>query len=306
VAWDFSTEPEFQQQLDWVETFCREEIEPLDLVFPGAVRSVSLEAMMRDGRALQSGTSHYLGTNFARVFNVTYTSAQGSVELCHTTSWGVSTRMIGAVIMCHGDDAGLILPPRLAPYQVVVVTIGRDAEAGPVGEAASALSAELAAAGVRARVDDRAHLTPGFKFNEWELRGVPLRVELGPRDLAAGTATLANRLSGEKEQVPLGELAATMPARLEEFQSALLERARRFREERTARVDTFAALAEAVATGFALALHCGQADCEARIKEATTATPRCVPLDGPPEEGPCAACGQPSVYGTRVLFGRAY
>ncbi|MCU1493928.1 MAG: prolyl-tRNA synthetase [Acidimicrobiaceae bacterium] len=274
--------------------------------FAGADRTVSLEAMMRDGRALQTGTSHDLGTNFSRAFDITFTSAEGVVELCHTTSWGMSTRLIGGIIMAHGDDRGLVLPPRLAPYQVVIVPIGRGDDLAGVLDAAASLAARLQEVGVRVKVDDREQLSPGFKFNEWELRGVPVRLELGPRDLAAGTVTLAARLAEEKEQVRLADIAAEMPDRLTAFQDALLERSRRFRLEHTRNVDTWDELVEAVSTGFANALHCADPACEDRIKEATTATPRCVPFDAPDEQGPCAACGKPSAYGRRVVFARAY
>ena len=275
--------------------------------FAGAVRTFSIEGMMRDGRALQSGTSHYLGTNFARAFDITYTSERGVVEHCHTTSWGMSTRMIGGVIMTHGDDKGLVLPPKLAPHQVVVVPITRAGEASAeVTKAVADLAASLRGAGVRVHVDDRDHVSPGFKYNEWEMRGVPYRVELGPRDLAAGTAVLVSRLTGTKEPVPLDELAPGMPGRLDRFQAALYERALAFRLEHTASVDTVDAFDKAVAGGFALALHCGRPECEASIKERTGATPRCVPTDGEPEAGACVECGQPSAYGTRLVFARAY
>jgi prolyl-tRNA synthetase len=274
--------------------------------FAGAVRTVSLEAMMRDGRALQAATSHYLGTNFARAFDIGYTGADGVRALCHTASWGMSTRMIGGVIMTHGDDRGLILPPKIAPYQVVVVPIGREGDLGPVGASADALAAELTARGIRVHVDGRPQVSAGFKFNEWELRGVPVRIELGPRDLAAGSVLVVDRLSGEKTPLAIGEAAAGMTARLEAFQSALFRRAREFREARTAVVDTFDELAAAVGSGFARAFTCDDPACEARIQEETGATPRCVPRDAQPENGPCVVCGRPADYGRRLLFGRSY
>jgi prolyl-tRNA synthetase len=274
--------------------------------FPGAVRTYSIEALMRDGRALQSATSHYLGTNFARAFEMTYAAESGGLELCHTTSWGLSTRVIGAVIMAHGDDMGLVLPPRLAPYQVVVVPIGRGAAGEEAAEAGDRLAGELRAAGVRVHVDDRPQLSPGFKFNEWELRGVPVRLELGPRDLGAGVATLARRLGEGKEQRPLDGLAATLPGLLDEVQAEMLSRQRAFRDSRTGTVDAWPDFVDAVGEGFASALHCGRAACEDEIKAATVATPRCVPRDGQPEQGRCVRCGQPSAHGTRVLFARAY
>ena len=274
--------------------------------FAGAVRTFTIEGMMRDGRALQTGTSHYMGTNFAQAFNIQYAAEDGNLTLCHTTSWGLSTRMIGGVIMTHGDDKGLVLPPRLAPYQVVIVPIGRGEQAAEVAQAATALARRLADAGIRAHVDDRVHLSPGFKFNDWELRGVPIRLELGPRDLAAGTAVMARRLGGGKEAIPLDGAPARLAGELDAFQAFLLERATAFREEHTVTTDTWEEFTAAVATGWARALHCGTAECEDDIKAQTGATPRCIPLDGEPESGPCIRCGGPSDYGKRVLFGRAY
>jgi prolyl-tRNA synthetase len=274
--------------------------------FAGAERTVTLETLVRDGRAIQAATSHLLGTNFARAFDITYTSAEGAVEYCHTTSWGMSTRMVGSLIMAHGDDTGLVLPPRVAPVQVVIVPIGRDEDLVPVGAAAAALAAELVGAGVRVRVDDRPQLSPGFKFNEWELRGVPVRLELGPRDLAAGAVTLADRLGAGKEQRPLAEVVAEMPERLVDYQRRVLERARHFGAAHTRAVQDLEGLVAAVADGFASALHCGRSECEDKIQDVSKATPRCVPFDAPPEEGVCAACGLPAAYGRRVLFARAY
>jgi len=274
--------------------------------FAGAERTVSLEALVRDGRALQAGTSHYLGTNFAKAFDITFTNQAGTLEYAQTTSWGMSTRMIGAVIMTHGDDKGLILPPRLAPYEVVIVPVGRETESGPVLDAARAIAQSLREAGVRTTVDDRSQLSAGWRFNEWELRGAPIRLEIGPRDLAAGAVTLAERLGGDKVQVPIDHVVSELPLRLEAFQAALLARATAFRDEHTVVTDTFEELVRAVASGFALALACGSEACENAVKAATTATPRCIPLDGAPASGPCVVCGAPSGYGTRVLFARAY
>jgi prolyl-tRNA synthetase len=274
--------------------------------FPGARRTYTVEAMMRDGRALQSGTSHYMGTNFARAFNIAYTAESGEQELCHTTSWGMSARMIGGVIMTHGDDKGLILPPLLAPYQVVIVPIGRGQQGGQVQPAARELAARLHDAGIRAHVDDRPQLSPGFKFNDWEMRGVPIRLELGPRDLAAGTALMATRLGHEKTPVSLEGAPARLSSELTAFQDLLLRRATEFRDQRTVTVDTWDEFVAAVATGWARAFHCGQPECEDDIKAATSATPRVIPADGEPEQGTCIRCGQPSAYGKRLIFGRAY
>jgi prolyl-tRNA synthetase len=274
--------------------------------FAGAVRTFTIEAMMRDGRALQAGTSHYLGTNFARASNIQYTGEDGQLAYAHTTSFGMTTRMIGAIIMTHGDDKGLVLPPRVAPYQVVIVPIGRGEQAAEVIPAAAALAQRLAGAGIRAHVDDRPQLSPGFKFNEWELRGVPIRLELGPRDLAAGSAVMARRLGGAKESISLDGAPARLADELDAFQDFLLERATVFRDEHTITTDVWDDFTEAVATGWALALHCGTLECEEEIKAATSATVRCIPLDGPPESGRCIRCALPSAYGKRVIFGRAY
>jgi prolyl-tRNA synthetase len=274
--------------------------------FAGAVRTYTIEGMMRDGRALQSGTSHYLGTNFARAFEIRYTGQAGELEDCHTTSWGMSTRMIGGIIMTHGDDQGLVLPPRLAPYQVVIVPIGRDEEGQRVEAAARELAGRMRQAGIRVHVDDRPQLSPGFKFNHWELQGVPVRLDLGPRDLAAGSTVVVRRLGEGKETVPLESAPDVVAKMLTDFQDFLLRRATDFRDSHLGTVDRWDEFREAVATGWARAFHCGSPDCEAKIKAETTATPRCIPLDGTPESGTCVCCGQPSAYGKRVIFARAY
>jgi prolyl-tRNA synthetase len=274
--------------------------------FPGARRTCTLEAMMRDGRALQAGTAHYLGTNFAEAFGIRYAAESGELELCHTVSWGMTTRMIGGVIMTHGDDKGLVLPPLLAPYQVVVVPIGRGGQAGQVLPAARELADRLRRAGIRTHLDDRPQLSPGFKFSDWEMRGVPIRLELGPRDLAAGTALMATRLGGQKTPLPLDGAPARLTAELAAFQDLLLRRAAQFRDSRTATVGSWDEFTAAVAAGRARALHCGRPDCENEIKAATAATPRVIPDDGEPEEGTCVRCGRPSGYGKRLIFARAY
>jgi prolyl-tRNA synthetase len=274
--------------------------------FPGAQRTYTIEAMMRDGRALQSGTAHYLGTNFARVFNIQYAAENGALQLCHTTSWGMSTRMLGGVIMAHGDDKGLVLPPQLAPYQVVIVPIGRGEQSTSVLAAAGERAGRLRAAGIRTLVDERPHVSPGYKFHDWEMRGAPLRLELGPRDLAAGTAVLANRLGSEKTAVPLDGAAEQVSAELAAFQAQLLRRATEFRDGRTATVDRWPEFVAAVATGWARAFHCGRPACEDDIKAVTAATPRVIPTDGGPAAGVCVRCDQPAAYGKRLIFGRAY
>ncbi len=279
--------------------------------FAGAVRTYTIEGMMRDGRALQAGTSHYLGTNFAKAFEIQYQDEAGKLTLAHTTSWGMSTRMIGGVIMTHGDDKGLVLPPRLAPYQVVIVPIGRKEQGEQTAAEARRLGAAVRSMGIRVHVDDnRPQLSPGFKFNEWEMRGVPVRIELGKRDLEAGVATVVRRLptaEGQgKEQIPLDKVPELIPGILAEFQAFLLARAEAFREERTAVVDSWDAFAGQVAQGWARALHCGRTECEDAIKADTAATPRVIPADAPEEAGACVKCGEPSAYGKRVIFGRSY
>jgi prolyl-tRNA synthetase len=280
--------------------------------FPGAVRTYTIEGMMKDGKALQSGTSHYLGTNFARAFDITFQDENNEVQHAHTTSWGMSTRMVGAVILAHGDDQGLVLPPRLAPIQVVIVPIGRGEQGDAPRAKADELADQLKAQGVRVHVDDR-DASPGFKFNDWELKGVPFRVELGPRDLEAGHVLLAQRV-GElddrgrpvKDTLSFDEFVAGVPARLDAYHDQLLARATAFRDEHSASVDDWDTFASQVTTGFAYALHCGDPACEDAIKADTAATPRCIPTDGDPEEGACIRCGNPSAHGTRIVFSRAY
>ena len=274
--------------------------------FAGARRTFTIEAMMRDGRALQSGTSHYMGENFARSFGIQYSADSGEQRFCHTTSWGMSTRMLGGVIMTHGDDKGLVLPPLLAPYQVVIVPIGRGDQAAQMLAAAAGLAERLRAAGIRTHVDTREQLSPGFKFNDWELRGVPIRLELGPRDLAQGSALMSLRLGDGKTSVPLEEAPDLLTHELTAFQIMLLRRATEFRDSRTTTVTTWPEFTEAVSTGWAIAFHCGQPDCEEEIKAATSATPRCIPADGEPAEGTCIRCDRPSAYGKRIIFGRSY
>ena len=279
--------------------------------FAGAEQTFTIEGIMRDGRALQAGTSHYLGTNFAAAFGITYTGENGTAELCHTTSFGMTTRMIGALIMTHGDDKGLVLPPALAPYQVVIVPIGRAEQGEATSKAAAELAARLRSAGIRTHVDDRPQVSAGFKFNDWEMRGVPIRLEIGPRDLAAGTALMSRRLTypqpdAGKEAIPLAAAPDLLGYELAAFQAMLARRAADFREEHTAVVNTWPEFTTAVATGWALALHCGDQACDDEIKAETTASPRCIPLDGEPEEGTCIRCGKGSAYGKRVIYARAY
>jgi prolyl-tRNA synthetase len=276
--------------------------------FPGAVETYTLEALMRDGKALQSATSHYLGQGFARAFDVRYTARDGSEQYPHATSWGATTRLVGGVVMAHGDERGLRLPPRLAPQQVVIVPIAREDERGELLEAAAAVADELQAAGVRVRVDDRPELRPGFKFNEWELKGVPLRLELGGRDLAAAAVTVARRDTGEKEQVPLARVPIAVGELLRDVQASLFKDARDERERRTLRDPSgYDELIEYLreARGFAVAPWCGRAECEARVKADSSATIRCLPLDEQPSSlGACMCCGRQAV--TSAVWAQAY
>ena len=280
--------------------------------FAGAEATFSIEAMMGDGKALQTGTSHYLGQNFSKAFDVTFQDETQQQRFAFTTSWAISTRIIGGLIMTHGDDKGLVMPPRLAPIQAVIIPIYRSENREAMLQASRDLAAELRARGLRIKVDERDGLSNGFKFNDWELKGVPFRLELGPRDLEAGNVVLASRLGGDKEVVARADLVATLPDRLEAFQQALLDRATAFRDSRIRTVDTWDEFVETVEAGyFARAFHCGDPADEAQIKELTKATTRCAPLDdegelGLREEGPCVHTGRPSAYGKRILFARSY
>ena len=273
--------------------------------FAGALRTYTVEALMADGRALQAGTSHNLGQHFAKVFGITFQDEDGQRKFACQTSWGVSTRLIGAVVMVHGDDAGLILPPKIAPIQTIVVPIWRkEAERAAVQAAVAQVEAALQGR-VRVQSDWSEH-TPGWKFNEWELKGVPVRLEIGPRDVAAGQAVVVRRDTRRKEFVPLAELPARLEALLAEMQQNLFARALDFREANTHTVDSFEefkAIMEGQ-RGFIRAHWCGQTSCELAIKEQTGATLRCIPLHQTPEEGQCILCGEKS--SARVLFARAY
>ncbi|MBI4260987.1 MAG: proline--tRNA ligase [Actinobacteria bacterium] len=265
--------------------------------FAGAVETFTLEGLMRDRKALQAGTSHYLGQNFARAYGVTFLGRDGKEHHAYATSWGASTRLVGGVIMTHGDDRGLRLPPRLAPIQVVVVPIYRsDDERGRVLGAAAAIRERLDGAGIRVHVDDREEQRPGFKFNEWELKGVPVRLELGPRDLDADQATVARRDGGGKEAWPLAGLPERLVTLLEEVQRSLFGDAERFRDDHTFRPGSYTEMAELLDDpgGFMLAPWCGGPECEARVKADTRATIRFLPLDPEPVEGSCIVCGSPA------------
>jgi prolyl-tRNA synthetase len=264
--------------------------------FAGAVETYTLEALMRDRKALQAGTSHYLGQNFAKAYGVQFQNRNGTLEHAYATSWGATTRLVGAVIMAHGDDKGLRLPPALAPIEIVVVPVYRtDDERGSVLKASHELAGALP--GHRVRIDDRDDVRPGFKFNEWELRGVPVRVELGPRDLEAKHATVVPRLTGTKEHVPLSELGGRMSDLLAQAQRGLFDEARDFRDRHTFRPEDLSEMAALLDDpgGFMLAGWCGSDECEAKVKTETKATIRFLPLEPSPPEGPCIVCGQPAI-----------
>ncbi|MFL5495553.1 MAG: proline--tRNA ligase [Gemmatimonadales bacterium] len=278
--------------------------------FAGALRTYSCEALMQDNKALQAGTSHNLGQNFARAFEVTFQTAAGGLEHVWNTSWGVSTRLVGALIMTHGDDAGLVCPPRLAQYQVVIVPIYRtDEERATVLEASDRLKKELGGAGIRVHVDARDGMKPGAKYYEWEGRGVPLRLEVGPRDLAANAVMLARRTGGKKETLPMAGIAAQLHEIMNRMQNDLLETSRARREAASIRGATkaqFLAHMEG-AGGFVYAGFCGDPKCEADIKEKTKATIRVLPdaeFRSPVAPTTCMWCGQPSV--AEAVWAKAY
>jgi prolyl-tRNA synthetase len=263
--------------------------------FAGALRTYSIEALMGDGRALQAGTSHNLGQNFARAFDITFQARDKSVQHVWGTSWGVTTRLIGAVIMVHGDDSGLVLPPRVAPYQVVIVPIGRDDWRETVLPRAKEIEGTLKGAGVRVTLDERDE-RPGWKFSEWELRGVPLRIEIGPKDIEKSQVIAVRRDTREKLGVPMAVLVERVGELLISIQRNLLDRALAFREEHTQRVDSYEAFKQVMEgrPGFVIAPWCGAADCEAQIKAETQATIRNMPLDGGPVQAQCIRCHAPA------------
>ncbi len=275
--------------------------------FAGAQITTSIEGMMQDKRALQCGTSHYFGQNFSRAFDIKFLDRNNTLQYCETTSWAISTRIIGAIIMTHGDDQGLILPPRLAPIQVVIVPIFKnDAEKGRVMETAHRLFAELKGAGIRVKLDDREEVTPGYKFNDWELRGVPLRIEIGPNDADRNVVTLARRDRPGREgksSVPQAALPPTVSGLLDEIQRSLLERATAFLNANIHQPGDYEELKSIVADGWAFAWWCESPECEAKIKEDTKATSRNIPFDQS-GEGRCVVCGRPAKV--RAYFARAY
>jgi len=274
--------------------------------FAGALRTYTIEALMSDGKALQAGTSHNLGEHFARVFDITYLDKDGTLKYVWQTSWGVSTRLIGALIMVHGDDRGLALPPKVAPVQVVLVPIAPKTARETVLPRARQLFSELTAASLRVELDDREEYSPGWKFNEWEMKGVPLRLELGPRDLENGQAVLARRDTGEKIPAPLAGLPQRVAELLTEIQVNMLEKARLFREGNTSRTDDYAEFKRIIEErrGFILSHWCGGSECELAVKEETKATIRCLPFRQDGTGGFCLRCGTESEI--TAYFARAY
>ena len=274
--------------------------------FAGAKHSYSIEAMMGDTRALQAGTSHNLGQNFAKAFDIQYLDKNNQLQYVWTTSWGLSTRFIGAIIMTHGDDQGLVLPPKLAPIQIVIVPIFKnDTERSLVMPVVEQIREMLAA--FRLKVDDRTEVTPGFKFNEWELRGVPLRLEIGPKDVEKESVMAARRdMPGKagKVSIPQSQLVERIPGLLSEIQASLYNRALAFRDTHISEPSNYDELKDIVKNGWAFSWWCGDAACEALVKEETKATTRCIPLEQTGPKGSCICCGKPAEE--KVYFARAY
>jgi prolyl-tRNA synthetase len=274
--------------------------------FAGASRTYSIEALMGDGRALQAGTSHNLGQNFAKAFDIKFQARDKSVQYIWGTSWGVTTRLIGGLIMTHGDDSGLILPPRVAPYQVVIVPIPRGNWKETVLPKAQAIERELASRGIRVMLDAREAYTPGWKFSEWEMRGVPVRLEIGPKDIEKSQVMLARRDTREKMAAPLEGLAQRVDDLLADVQRTLFQRALAFRDEHTTTTDSweeFKAIMEG-RPGFVLAPWCGEGACEAEIKAETQATIRNLPMEPDAPAGACLKCGKAAT--TLAYFAKAY
>ena len=275
--------------------------------FAGAHHTYSIEAMMGDGKALQAGTSHHLGQNFAKAFDVTFQTEKGNREYVYATSWGLTTRMIGALIMAHGDDNGIVIPPRLATTQVVVVPIFRKPEERErVIQAVENFTAPFSGAGIGFKIDVRDQYSPGWKFNDWEKRGVPLRIEVGPKDLEKNQVVLARRDNGQKSPASQEDLAQTVLNTLETIQKSLFERARDFRDKHSYRIDDYSKFNEILDRegGFLWSHWCGSGECEERVKDDTKATIRNIPMHSEAEEGKCIKCGSRSER--RVIFARAY
>ena len=275
--------------------------------FAGADDTLTIEALMQDGKALQSGTSHFLGQNFAKAFDVQFVNKEGKMEYVWATSWGVSTRLMGALIMAHSDNNGLVLPPKLAPIQVVMIPIykGED-ELRAIVDKMEQIASELKSKGISVKIDDRDNVRSGFKFAEYELKGVPVRLAIGPRDLANGTVELARRDTLTKESVPAAGIADRIEKLLADIQQGIYDKALKFRDTMITRVDTYDEFKRVLEEkgGFLLAHWDGTPETEEQIKAETKATIRCIPVDAPEEEGTCIVSGKPSHR--RVLFAKAY
>ena len=307
---------EMYRILDIYERFCHEEaaipvikgIKSETERFAGAHTTTSIEAMMWDKRALQSGTSHYFSTNFSKAFDIQFLNRENTLQFAETTSWAISSRIIGAIIMVHGDDQGLVLPPRLAPIQAVIVPIFRkEEEKAKVMEAADRIFVDLKTAGIRVKMDDRDNVSSGFKFNDWEMRGVPVRVEIGPRDVEKNSVALARRDRPGRDGktfVPQMDLASTVSGLLADIQASLLQRASDYFNANVHEPKDYNDLKRIVADGWAFAYWCESTECETRVKEDTKATTRNIPLDQPEGEGTCIVCGRPAKR--KVYFARAY
>lgn len=272
--------------------------------FAGADQTYTIEAMMQDHKALQAGTSHNLGQNFAKAFNTQFQTREGGLSYVWQTSWGVSTRLIGALIMTHGDDRGVIIPPKIAPTPIVIIPIYRtDEERTQLCESAYQLQKRL---GVKSVVDDRDQIKPGRKFYEWEKKGVPLRIEIGPRDLAQKKVVAVNRVNGEKKVLDMEEFCQTYQQILDQIQQQMFQRASDYRQQCSVRLDDYEELKRSIESpgGFFYVHWCGSSECEAKIKEETKATTRCIPLDSQEETGTCIYCKKPSQR--RVIIARAY
>jgi prolyl-tRNA synthetase len=274
--------------------------------FAGAVETFCIEGLMQDGKALQAGTSHFLGQNFAKAFDVKFLSKENKLDYVWATSWGVSTRLMGALVMTHSDDHGLVLPPKLAPHQVVIVPIYKNNEQlAEIGVKANQIKKELEAKGIRVKYDGRDTQKPGWKFNEYEFKGVPVRIAIGPRDLENNTVEVARRDTLEKEVLQASDIANKIEHLLQQIQSNLYQKALSFRENNTFKIDSWEEFKEKIEEGgFLLAHWDGTTETEDRIKEETKATIRTIPLDAPEEHGKCVYSGKPS--NKRVVFARAY
>ncbi|HRW62627.1 MAG TPA: His/Gly/Thr/Pro-type tRNA ligase C-terminal domain-containing protein, partial [Bacteroidales bacterium] len=275
--------------------------------FAGALETYAIEALMQDGKALQAGTSHFLGQNFAKAFDVKFTDKEGKLDYVWATSWGVSTRLMGALVMAHSDDNGLVLPPKLAPIQVVIIPIYKtEEEFNKISEKVKSIKEKLEAKGISVKFDNRDTHKPGWKFAEYELKGIPVRLAIGPRDMENNTLEVSRRDTLEKEIKSQDGIEEYIVSLLDKIQNNIYQKALKFRQENTFKVDTYDEFKEILdATGGFVLVHWdGTAETEQRIKEETKATIRCIPLDAPEEEGKCIYSGKPSKK--RVLFAKAY